>query len=416
MIVTCTNCGKEYTVDEKTFTQKTLQFKCRACDTLFIAEKPVQSYESIEYSKDISVSMEKEGKDRIKFGLYHKSILLMLFVSLVPVGLFFVATYIETGNRVKTNTQVLMQQATSGLSDHIDEWVDKNKRMLETASKLAPITSLDTDEQTTTLRTIHEQYPWMYLVFTLDKNGINTARNDGKALKDYSDRKYFMDIKNGKAFSWQTLIGKTSKKPALVMAVPIMKGGEVVGVLAAAMTTEVISKSVARWTKGKTGFAFLVDEKNKVIAHQVKAYVLEEKILSDHPVFSLTKGKEFGFGEFVDTAGEHNLAAFKKNAMGWSLVVQQGKSEAYTTLKKFQEYIFWVLAFTLGIVTVIAWFAARGISRPILIMSDAATRMSLGQFDVKIDIKSKDEIGMLAKSIIRMQTSLAYAMKRLNKN
>jgi methyl-accepting chemotaxis protein len=415
MIVTCTNCGKKYTVDEKSFKKNTVQFKCRACNTVFTVEKPLLSYESVEYSEDISVSKEKEGKDRIKFGLYHKSILLMLFVSLVPVGLFFAATYIETGNRVKTNTQVLMQQATSGLSDHIDEWVDKNKRMLETASKLAPITSLDTDEQTTTLRTIHEQYPWMYLVFTLDKNGINTARNDGKALKDYSDRKYFRDIKNGKAFSWQTLIGKTSKKPALVMAVPIMNGGEMVGVLAAAMTTEVISKSVARWTKGKTGFAFLVDEKNKVIAHQVKAYVLEEQILSDHPVFSLTKGKEFGFGEFVDTAGEHNLAAFKKNAMGWNLVVQQGKSEAYATLKKFQRYVFWVLSFTLGIVTVIAWFAARGISRPILEMSDAATRMSLGDFDVQININSKDEIGMLAKSIIRMQTSLAYAMKRLKK-
>jgi methyl-accepting chemotaxis protein len=415
MIVTCTNCEKKYTVDEKSFKKNTVQFKCRVCNTVFTVEKPVLSYESVEYSEDISVSMEKEGEDRIKFGLYHKSVLLMLLISLVPVGLFFVATYIETGNRVKTDTKILMQQATAGLLNHIDEWVDKNKRMLETASKLAPITSLDTDEQTTTLRTIQEQYPWMYLVFTLDKNGMNTARNDGKALKDYSDRRYFRDIKNGKAFSWQTLIGKTSKKPALVMAVPIMKGGEMVGVLAAAMTTEVISQSVARWTKGKTGFAFLVDEKNKVIAHQVKAYVLEEKTLSDHPVFSLSIGKEFGFGEFVDTAGEHNLASFKKNAMGWNIVVQQGKSEAHETLKKFQRYILLVFFFTIGIVTIIAWFSARAISRPILEMSDAATRMSLGDFDVQININSKDEIGLLAKSIVRMQTSLAYAMKRLDK-
>lgn len=415
MIVTCTNCEKKYTVDEKKFKQKTVQFKCRACNTVFTVEKPVLSYESVEYSEDISVSMEKEGEGRIKFGLYHKSILLMLFVSLVPLGLFFVATYIETGNRVKTNTQILMQQATAGLLDHIDEWVDKNKRMLETVSKLASVTSLDTAEQTIVLKTIHEQYPWMYLVFILDKNGMNTARNDGKALKDYSDRKYFKDIKNGKVFSWQTLIGKTSKKPALVMAVPIMSGGKMVGVLAAAMTTEVISQSVARWTKGKTGFAFLVDEKNKVIAHQVKAYVLEEKTLSDHPVFSLSIGKESGFKEFVDTSGEHNIASFKKNAMGWNIVVQQGKNEAYETLKKFQRYILLVFFFTIGIVTIIAWFSARAISRPILEMADAANRMSLGDFDVQINIKSRDEIGMLAKSIIRMQTSLAYAMKRLKK-
>lgn len=48
-------------------------------------------------------------------------------------------------------------------------------------------------------------------------------------------------------------------------------------------------------------------------------------------------------------------------------------------------------------------------------MVDAAARMSLGDLDVQINIASKDEIGMLARSIGRMQTSLAYAMKRLKK-
>jgi methyl-accepting chemotaxis protein len=415
MIVSCTNCQKKYTVDEKKFRQKTEQFKCSACSTMFTVEKPVLSHESIEYSEEISGEMETQGEDRIRFGLYPKSILLMLLISLVPVGLFFAVTYIETGNRVRTDTKILMEQATAGLLDHIDEWVDKNRRMLETAAKLASITSLDTAEQTATLRTIHEQYPWMYLVFTLDEYGMNTARNDGKPLKDYSDRNYFKDIKNGKAFSWQTLIGKTSKKPALVMAVPIMRGGEMVGVMAAAMTTEVISQSVARWTKGKTGFAFLVDENNKVIAHQIKAYVQEEKTLADHPVFLLSAGEQSGFKEFVDTSGAHHIASFKKNAMGWNIVVQQGASEAYATLKKFQHYILLVFFSTIGIVTLIAWFSARAISRPILEMTEAATQMSLGDFNVQIHVNSRDEIGMLARSIMRMQTSLAYAMKRLNK-
>jgi methyl-accepting chemotaxis protein len=415
MIVSCTNCKKKYTVDEKKFRQETEQFKCSACGTVFTVEKPVLSHESIEYSEEISGEMEKQGEDRIRFGLYPKSILLMLLISLVPVGLFFAVTYIETGNRVRTDTKILMEQATAGLLDHIDEWVDKNRRMLETAAKLASITSLDTAEQTATLRTIHEQYPWMYLVFTLDENGMNTARNDGKPLKDYSDRNYFKDIKNGKAFSWQTLIGKTSKKPALVMAVPIMRGGEMVGVMAAAMTTEVISQSVARWTKGKTGFAFLVDENNKVIAHQIKAYVQEEKTLADHPVLLSSSGEKSGFKKFVDTSGADHIASFKKNAMGWNIVVQQGASEAYATLKKFQNYIFLVFFFTIGIVTLIAWFSARAISRPILEMTEAATQMSLGDFNVQIHVNSRDEIGMLARSIMRMQTSLAYAMKRLNK-
>ena len=77
----------------------------------------------------------------------------------------------------------------------------------------------------------------MYLVFTTDLNGMNVARNDDNDLKDYSDRQYVQDITSGKDIAWQNLIGKTSKKPALVIAVPIQKNGQTIGVMAAAMTT-----------------------------------------------------------------------------------------------------------------------------------------------------------------------------------
>ena len=67
------------------------------------------------------------------------------------------------------------------------------------------------------------------------------------------------------------------------------------------------------------------------------------------------------------------------------------------------------------LVAAIAWFSARAIVTPIMKLTDAAERMSLGDLNVKIDIKSKDEIGLLAQAIGRMQTSLRLAMSRLRK-
>jgi methyl-accepting chemotaxis protein len=48
-------------------------------------------------------------------------------------------------------------------------------------------------------------------------------------------------------------------------------------------------------------------------------------------------------------------------------------------------------------------------------LTDAAERMSLGELNVKIDVGSRDEIGLLAQAVGRMQTSLQIAMRRLRK-
>ena len=77
----------------------------------------------------------------------------------------------------------------------------------------------------------------------------------------------YKKIMHGKNLSWQTLIGKTSKKPSLVLAVPIKSENQTVGIMAAAMTVDDISKNIATWKQGKTGYAFLVDEKGYVIFH-----------------------------------------------------------------------------------------------------------------------------------------------------
>jgi methyl-accepting chemotaxis protein len=73
------------------------------------------------------------------------------------------------------------------------------------------------------------------------------------------------------------------------------------------------------------------------------------------------------------------------------------------------------LAITALLAAVIAWFSARSLVTPIMKLTDASERMSLGDLNVKIDVRSRDEIGLLAQAIVRMQTSLRMAMDRLRK-
>lgn len=57
----------------------------------------------------------------------------------------------------------------------------------------------------------------------------------------------------------------------------------------------------------------------------------------------------------------------------------------------------------------------RLLVRPIRQLTDASDRISAGQLNTKIDIRSRDEIGMLAGAINKLQTSLRIAIERMKK-
>jgi HAMP domain-containing protein len=58
---------------------------------------------------------------------------------------------------------------------------------------------------------------------------------------------------------------------------------------------------------------------------------------------------------------------------------------------------------------------ARGITGPILRLTQVADKISKGDLDTAVGIESRDEIGELASSLERMRTSLKAAMARLSR-
>lgn len=79
--------------------------------------------------------------------------------------------------------------------------------------------------------------------------------------------------------------------------------------------------------------------------------------------------------------------------------------------------IFSLLAFALVILSSVIYLNTRLVSsriiEPIKALTTAAEDMSLGNFDIKIEIQSNSEIQRLSDSIERLRVSLSIAMKKL---
>jgi len=351
---------------------------------------------------------------KVKFGLTAKVIILMLIVSLVPLAIFAAITFKQTDNRIRNDTERLMALTASDIVANVDEWTDKNVRVLRALAKMPDIISMMREKQEPLLKAVAKEYPWMYLVFTVGPDGMNVARNDDNPLLDYSDRDYYKEAIGGKDLAWQTAIGKTSKKPALILAVPIKRADSTIGVMAMAATIEDLSKLVATWKQGQTGFAFLVDEKGKVVSHQVEDYVVQQANLNEYPLIAAFKKGQKGMIYF-DDRGTSKVGYAKETRYGWILAMQQDMRETFKILRDTGIFTYILLGITALGVVIIAWFLGRAIGSPIRKLTEVAERISVGDMGAEIKIKSKDEIGNLAEAILRMQDSLRLAIERLRR-
>ncbi len=358
---------------------------------------------------------DAEEAPKIRFGMVAKTTVTMLVVGLLPLALFGSITLVQQARRIRSDAELSMRRSAEQVSAQVDEWFDKNVRVLQAAANLPAIVSMRQEDQAKALAAVQQAYPWMYLVFTVAPDGKNVARSDGKPLADYSDRQYYKDVvANGKALSWETLIGKTSNKPALVLAVPIKENGAVVGVMAAAMTVEDISRIVANWKTGRTGFAFLVDEKAKVIAHPREEFVLAQTHLNDHPLISSfgSDGQPHSLS-FTQTDGTRVLGHVRGNKFRWALAVQQDEEELLAPLRQTMKLGLALLLASAILVALIARISSQMLIRPILHMTDVADRMSLGELDQPVSFSGHDEIGLLAQSLERLRRSQKAALRRL---
>jgi HAMP domain-containing protein len=79
------------------------------------------------------------------------------------------------------------------------------------------------------------------------------------------------------------------------------------------------------------------------------------------------------------------------------------------------QVFYLIIAVTLVVLLIVIYYYSRSVIQPIHSLSVVADKISMGDLDARIGIKAKGEVGALAESIERMQTSVKAAIERLQK-
>ncbi len=350
----------------------------------------------------------------MKLNIFHKILITMLVVAVIPLVAIWYINYQTTSKHLTLG----VEQRLGGISDKlvaaVNDWVTANHKVLNQNGALPEMASMNAGAQNPVLKTVQNEYGWSYLVFTIRPDGMNVGRSDGKEPIDYSDRIYFKQVMDGAPLGKQVVISKTTGKPALILSAPIHKPDKgLVGVIAMGMSLADISDIITKASIGTTGYAFLLDEDGKVVAHQKQEYTSTMADFSKHPAF-LGRSNEPVRKLVFEEGGRKIIAHTQKTRHGWTLVAQQDYDEAFRALSEANLSALILLVITLLAVSYIAYLLAQRLARPIRNLTLIAEEISRGRLDIKIqEVNRSDEIGALAAAIERMGVSIRMSLQKL---
>jgi len=350
----------------------------------------------------------------MKINLFRKILVAMLVVAVVPLVTIWYVNHQNAIDHITVNTDRSLMGTAERLVAAVDDWVTTNHKLLRHVGSLPEMVSMNPRRQTPLLKSILKEYTWSFLTFTMAPDGNNIARSDDKDPIYYGDRVYFRQVVDGAPLGKQVLISRTNGKPTLVLAAPIRANdGRTVGVIAISTFISDLSELITKSKIGNTGYAFLLDEAGKVVAHHVQEYVNTSADFSKHPAF-LGNSNENRRKVVFQEAGQDVIAYSQKTAHGWTMVVRQDRDDAMSQVSEASRNALILLGLTLLVVGAFAYGFAKRLVRPIENLTRITNEISRGRLDIAINETTRtDEIGALAAGIDRMGTSIRISLQRL---
>jgi len=155
--------------------------------------------------------------------------------------------------------------------------------------------------------------------------------------------------------------------------------------------------------------SFLVDAQGTVLAHPDLQQVAARRNVSDLPlVAAFLQGTTLaGSMEYLNQKTPFLGAYARSERWGIGAVVQAPKGVAYQTAR---EMVRTIIAVALGAMVVsglISLVWARRLTQPLRLLSKAARSVAAGNFNIQLNVQSRDEVGLLAASFNAMAAELS---------
>jgi len=367
-------------------------------------------------------------------------LLVLMLVSILPLSFYGWQVIQLNRERLERTEKVSQLSIAKSLAREIAQYLNGyREQILGFASAIelrGGLDGIDQSEENHLLQKKLEEF------VTRSKNllYVNILNNEGKgvragrynaedALVQRFFTRAFLEASKDQSYISEPLAIEVGSQiePVIIMSIPIKSEKKWIGV-----TTVIIGLSdLLHWisensTAGKT--VYVVDFNGHIVVHPDRSTIMTGMDFSRigivrefMEVWSSSRGNvrlpgTLPFKLIEDGKEKEMLGTYYAiPEASWGVIVQIDQRDAFATVTQMKkETIKWGISLLLLALSV-GWVSARSITTPIQQLAESTQAIAKGDFSKKINIKSRTEIGELARTFTKMAADLELYIEQIKR-
>ncbi len=340
-----------------------------------------------------------------------------LIIAIVPVGAGLTSYFFTTRHSLEASAVKHLENLAIWESELVRDWFNQQMRTVRMLANSPEVKKRNLAGIKVIVERTRQYFPQFRNFAIVDNNGNLIYDTEGISDVNVSDRDYFKAAMRGEEYISEMLVARTFKRPCMILSVPVIEDGEIIGLVFGSVTVEELG-NVMGFAIGKTGENFLIDRNGNLVSIPMslqKAGVDPNKLIPAPKDLNLPD--DFENNRVVNYKDSRKVDVI--SITRWLpdlkvlLVTKQDKSEAL------EDTGGWGLTLSLvvgnGLILLILpviWFVAHRISRPLVNITTAVNEIASGNLSHRIEyVKANQEIELLAQQINDMASNMEESMK-----
>ncbi len=319
----------------------------------------------------------------------------------------------------RENLALLQQEVTDGAAFKIERFIQEIQNTMKAATKSREIAPRGlAPEYRFELEKLLLIAPSITEAVALDTEGairlqasrLRTVPSEVK--RDLTTSAAFQQAKQGKLFFGPVYFVRGSE-PYMTIAVPIERfANDVIGVLQAEVNLKYIGEVASAIKVGRAGYSYLVTRSGDLVAHPDISLVLQRRNAAQlnqvKTAFQPTPGAPKP--KSVMTRNVQGQKVFSSYALipilDWAVFIERPAVEVYEPLYASVLRTSSLLLVGLGMALLASLFVARRVIRPLQTLRQGVERIGSGDLGLRLEVKTGDEIEILAEEFNKMTAAL----------